>query len=324
MIFPGSITSSYLIPSSKSLKMNAGEDLLFDKIYRFLEPYDTLLFENTLPLEKNYNYYISVKIVSPHTCSMEINLWDPEGTQYNIFYKENMTQEGDFEIPFGIALKGNYSIKFSVHCNRTLNIHLAMKKGGKCLQDIISIQEWEEKVLYNVIKFNNNTKGKEHIYFKTDTYYKFYIGRVSAIASNISNIISLDYIIEDPDNVSFIIYFKDTLEIISHVNIFKFGTAIEGVYVLDISIYSEVQHVNIAYAVIKGNRISEILDPNATEPDPTNITDSRHGIFFLSPLVVTSTIIVVLIILGISIIAIIIHRRRNPIALNLKKFNPKK
>ena len=88
MIFPGFITSSYLIPSSKSLKMNAGEDLLFDKIYRFLEPYDTLLFENTLPLEKNYNYYISVKIVSPHTCSMEINLWDPEGAQYNIFYKE--------------------------------------------------------------------------------------------------------------------------------------------------------------------------------------------------------------------------------------------
>lgn len=309
---------------SQSLKMGAEKDLLIDKVYTFIAPSDTLYFDNTLPLEKNYNYYISVKIVTPHNCNMEISLWDPVGAQYDIFYKENMTQEEEFEIPYGVALDGNYSAIFSVQCNRTLNIYIAMEKGGKCLQDIISIQEWENKVLYKVIKFDNSSEIEEHLYFKTDNYYTFYIGRVSAIASNLGNSVSIDYVINDPENTSFTIYVNDVLEIINSVNKYKFGTAIEGVYILDMAIYCEVECVNVAYAIIKGARISEILDPNASEPDPTNITDSRQGIFSLSPSVIVGATIIVLIVIGISIIAVIIHKRQNPIALNIKKFNPKK
>jgi hypothetical protein len=321
-IFPIS-TISIGVPT-KSLKMSAEEDLLIDKVYTFMAPSDTIYFDNSLFLEKNYNYYISVKIVTPHICNMEISLWDPEDARYDIFYKENMTQGEDFEIPFGVALEGNYSAKFSVKCNKTLNVYIAMEKGGKCLQDIISIQDWDNKVLYKVIKFDNSSEIEEHLYCKTDTYYTFYIGRVSAIAVNLSNSVSIDYIINDPENTSFNIYGNNVLEIINSVNKFKFGTAIEGVYILDMAIYCEVKYVNVAYAIIKGPRISEILDPNTSDPDPTNITESNQGIFSLSSSVIAGASILVLIVIGVSIIAVIIHKKQNPIALNIKKFNPKK
>ncbi|KKK65587.1 hypothetical protein LCGC14_2972650, partial [marine sediment metagenome] len=51
---------------------------------------------------------------------------------------------------------------------------------------------------------------------------------------------------------------------------YYFGTAVEGIYTIDIIIYIEVDVLctNIAFAVIEKGKISDIINPNDPDPDP--------------------------------------------------------
>ena len=166
----------------------------------------------------------------------------------------------------------------------------------------------------------------EHdIDLETDTMYKFYIGRVSAISILLDNTVRMDYTIEDPENVDFTIYSNDLMADIDGVNSFLFGTSIEGVHTIKITIYCVVSYVNIAYATIEDYQIGDVVDVNDTDPDD----GSDDGFNFFDEFWDNSTsipaewaiatVIFVGSITGILVIVLVQQRKNNAVNLDLKE-----
>ncbi|MBA7652976.1 hypothetical protein ES703_60816 [subsurface metagenome] len=245
-----------------------------DKVYTFSAPTYNWTF-NSLYLEKEYMYFIYIELVTPHNCStMRITIWDPHNKQYNIF--ENKTfyypEYGRyFEIPFGTEMSGGHKFEFYSESNVNFNMYIKIEQGPLCLHDKIDSQYHDDVVFFEVTNFSNGQSKSHRLDLETDVSYKFYIGRVSAISTKESKVVRLDYIIEDstdPDPIEFIIYSNDLLADIDGVSMFNFGTAIGGEYKIKLKIYCEVEHVNIAYAVIEDYQISDVVDTNKTQaPD---------------------------------------------------------
>jgi len=294
-------------------QLSTSDPELPDKVYAFIAPSDTLTFED-LPLHKYYKYYIWVEIVTPHNCSLTITLWDTEGMQFDIF-ENDLFYDPDlgryYEIPFGMALEGNYTIKFSVITSENLNLYIRIEQGPKCLFDIIPWEEIGDMVLYKVTRFSNGMSISHNVTFKTDYMYKFYIGRVSAISFKENNEHRLDYTIYDPDDLEYGIYYNESFSPINEVDKFMFGTAIDGLYSVALTIYSEVEYSNIAYVIIEHHKISHVVDPNQTDDEPpTNSTLQTNWLSI--PKEWTAGILIVggIIIVGVIVI-IVRNRERN-------------
>jgi len=259
-----------------------------------------------------------VEVVTPHNCSINVTLWDPEGMQYDLF-SGNMhysPQAGrSFEFPFGTALSGNYTFLFYVDVPSNLNIHIKLEQGVKCLYNIMSGQAINNLVLYRVMRFSNEMNIEHNIQFKTDVSYKFFIGRVSAISVLENNEVRMDYDISDPNSINFEIYFNNSMVMIGDANQFNFGTEMEGVYTIQIKIYCEVNYANIAYSITEDYEISDVIDGNDT--DPTNQT--LTGYFTLPPEWTMGLVIFAGVLIGILVMLINIRKRRNTMYLNLKE-----
>jgi len=288
---------------------------LIDKVYAFTTSNRSLFFDKSLYFEEFTYYYISVMVVTPHQCVMNITLWDPEDSQYEIYYRENMNQGENSEIPFGTALGGNYSMLFTVKLEYSLNIHIKIEEGEGCLRHNIDPEAFDDRVLYNVKKFYDGESIQEYIYLKTDYYYKFYFGRVSAISANKSYDIEADYTITCPEDIEYIIYEDKALPEVTEIIGFKFGTAIQGLYTVHLTIYCDVPNVNIAYTVIKGNKISDII--NGTEPEPTNGTDTPSFIASIPKEWTIGFMAIIGVLVVIVIGVVIYHRKRNVLNLNI-------
>ena len=305
------VDSTNIVKSQDNL--STSDAVLPDKVYTFLAPSDMLTFED-VPLQRYYKYYIWAEIVTPHNCSLTITLWDPDGMQFDIF-ENDLFYDPDhgryYEIPFGTALEGNYTIEFSVISTENLNLYLRIERGPKCLYDIIPWEEIGDMELYKVTRFSNGMSISHNVTFKTDYMYKFYIGRVSAISFTENNVHRLDYLIYDPEEIEYEIYFNESLSPINEVNKFMFGTATEGLYTITLSIYSEVDYSNIVYAIIEHHKISHVVDPNQTGEEPPTNTTVRTN-WFSFPKEWTAGILIVggIIIVG-MIIIIIRSKERN-------------
>ncbi|KKM26523.1 hypothetical protein LCGC14_1583940 [marine sediment metagenome] len=258
-----------------------------DKVYTFLAPETDLIFGD-LFLEKYYKYYIYVELVTPHNCTLTITLWDPDNKQYDIFENNLFIDPEDadmgsyFETPFGTALTGDYTIKFSVSTLENLNLYIKIEKGPKSLYDKIPMEEHENIILYHVTRFSNGMNQPHNITLKTDYMYKFYIGRVSPVSIVNNSHVDTIYILTDPEGIKFTIFTNETLTIINDVDTFKFGTAIAGTYQVNLTVHGQVQYTNIGYAIIEFRRISELVDPNVTvipDPEPVNNTHFQKNVF---------------------------------------------
>jgi hypothetical protein len=158
--------------------------------------------------------------------------------------------------------------------------------------------------------------------------YKCYIGRVSAISIEESNEVYMDYIIKDPEDVEFVIYSNTLMADINGINLFHFGTAIEGTYELKIRIYCEVAYVNIAYLIVEDYPISEVIEANKTKPESSEGSDKRKSTV-LDQLTDTNSLvslpkewlIIAVIFTGgiaaLTVIGVKIHRQRKAVNLNL-------
>ncbi len=248
-----------------------------DKVYTFLAPNNNLTFSG-LYLEKEYMYYIYIELVTPHNCSkMRITIWDPDSKQFNVFesemfYKPNFGRS--FEVPFGTEMAGQYRIEFYSESLVNFNLYIRMEQGPLCLYDKIDSQEHDNIILHEVTTFDNN-KYKEHdIDLKTDVSYKFYIGRVSAISITESNIVRVDYNIEDPNGVNFIIYTNNDLADVNSINSSSFGTSVAGEYEIKLRIYCSVAYVNVAYAMVEDYQISDVIKVNETSSKSSEESDN--------------------------------------------------
>ncbi|HEC37113.1 hypothetical protein LCGC14_1446260 [marine sediment metagenome] len=187
-----------------------------------------------------------------------------------------------YESPFGTALTGDYTIKFSVSTLENLNLYIKIEKGPKSLHDKIPMEEHENIILYHVTRFSNGMNQPHNITLKTDYMYKFYIGRVSPVSIVNSSHVDTIYILKDPEGIKFTIFMNETLTIINDVDTFKFGTAIAGTYQVNLIVHGQVQYTNIGYAIIEFRRISELVTPNVTvipDPEPVNNTHFQKNVF---------------------------------------------
>ncbi|MFX1277698.1 MAG: hypothetical protein ACFFAH_08125 [Promethearchaeota archaeon] len=300
-----------------------------DKVYTFLAPSDTLNFE--LYLEKEYIYTIYIELVTPHNVTMmRIRIWDPNNEQYTIFESE-MFYDPEFgryfEVPFGTAISGDYDIQFYTLAPLNFNMHILIEQGPKCLYDKMELQETNNIEFYEVKHFGNGDNVEHDVELETDTMYKFYIGRVSAISITQSNETRANYYIEDPNGVEFEIYNNEFIAGVDSVNFFSFGTAVAGEYTIKLTVYCNVQNVNIAYAIVKEYEIGEVVDANETEPvketsfleeAEKQLNDEYSSLPFEA---VIWTLAFAGIVAGIALVALITHKKRKAVSLYIKKKN---
>jgi hypothetical protein len=251
---------------SKSLLTSTTGDILVDKVYNFTIGDSTLLLGNNIFFKKSYYYDIIVGVVTPHKCDMNITIIDPEGDPYEITYESNMIQDDYRTIPFGAALTGNYTIIFEVILTLNLNIHIKIEQGIRCLYDVITIDEQQKIEHYNVKKFKSETIISYNTSFKSNWYYRFFIQRVSTISNKISGLVFLDHDIMSSNEIQYIIYRNETLDL--EVKIYWFGTVVEGLHIMNITIYFNVPCVNIAYSVVEKYKTADGIDPNDEDPPP--------------------------------------------------------
>jgi hypothetical protein len=99
--------------------------------------------------------------------------------------------------------------------------------------------------------------------------YRFFLGRVSAIGGlSISNDVTIEYDVTDPEGIEFSIYQNKTVGSVGMMKYFDFGTAVEGIYSVKIQINCQVDVVNIAYAIAEDYSISTVNNGTVPDPDP--------------------------------------------------------
>ncbi len=295
----------------------SSEESLVDKVFTFFAPHDSIQF-NDLYLLEDINYYVLLEIVTPHNCEVNVSIIDPEFDIYDIFRTEVNISQGDqwFEIPYGTAIPGNYSFVFSVNAALNLNVYIKIhfNREDKCLYDIIAPEYLNNMELYRVNKFDDGAIVEHNVMLKTDVSYKFYLGRVSAIGgSSVGKEVEVDYELTDPQDTEFIIYQNKTAESVGAVLHFNFGTAIGGIYTVEIKIYCRVDVVNIAYAIAEDHSISTIN--NGTTPDPIPSNGTTSGIFYMPMEWTIGFGIGVGGILGLLVVIGSVRRKRNSVSL---------
>ncbi len=328
------IDANYELNDNQDIFINnapmASDSQFPDKVHTFLAPSDNLTF--SAPLEKGFYYYITIEIVTPHNCTMKINILDPDGCNFNIF-DSNMSYYPsglrDFEIPFGTAMSGNHVFNFSVEAVRTLNIHVKIEQGPHCIYKYVAPLDNNSFIQDDYRRVENGTNVIQEIVLETDIMYYFYIYRTSPITILEDNTVTMDYFIKDKNQVEFIIYVNDKLADIDGFTKFVFGTAVGGVYTLNITIWCEVEHVNIGQAIVTEYNISEQIpfhnntsDANASDTDSdAGDTDPFRDLWNSTMSLPTEWTIGTLIfvggISGTLIILIINHRKKNPVHLDL-------
>ena len=305
-------------------ELKSGNSDLVDNIFLFEAPSDNWTFFN-LNLEKNYNYYISGQVVTPHNCSMNISIYDPDLKEYNIFYRilDYYSQSiNTFEVPIGIAISGNYIINFTVIAQYNLNIYIKIEKGEKVLYDKIPFQEFGDLLLYNTTRFHDGKPITHYVLFKEDYMYKFYIGRVSPFADKKDNttqiFAALNYSIIDPLGIHYVIYFNETMKDINFIYGFSFGVYRQGIYTTNISIKCKINYVNIGYAIFEDYKKGSGPVQNITDTDPINETSGTDKIFYIPKEWSLGTIIFIGSLLGITSLIVIRYRKKNKVSLNMK------
>ncbi|MFX1279877.1 MAG: hypothetical protein ACFFA3_10705 [Promethearchaeota archaeon] len=301
LLFPSIDAVSVNLTNDPEVKSSDSE--FPDKVYAFLAPSDSLTFED-LYFEKPYTYLIWVEIVTSHNCNLVITVTDPDGKYFDIFEADLTTTHVDtdyHEIPFGCAVTGNHTIEFTTISTYNLNLYIRVEKWIKCLHDKLTATDLQNMIYYDVTRFQDGMIISPPVELKTDYMYWFCFGRVSPIAATISDFVSVNFTLYDPVVIDYIIYTNQTMAPITGLNRIFFGTAIDGLYTMDIGVKSDVNYTNIAYAIIERYRISGIQDPNQT--DPTNSTTPRNifkmpvewtvGLLSFFGVIITAVIVIV-------------------------------
>ncbi|MCK4780167.1 MAG: hypothetical protein KAT57_08265 [Candidatus Lokiarchaeota archaeon] len=262
-------------------QISSSSNKLVDKVYNFTTDKDYVNFSNNIPFLKPYIYYISFEIVTPHSCHMNISLWDSDNDKYDIYDSRPdgflLGQFDEKEIPFGVSLTGNYTITFKAHLTENLNIHIKIINSGvQCLQEAISPEAFNHKEFYQVNKFKFGGEKQHNVSLKSDYLYRFYFGRYSPIAHEWKSNTTIDFNITSSIDIEYKIYVNDSLPGALKLQYFDFGTTVEGAYIFNISIYCKVLSVNIAYAIVEIEKIADGINPNdPSDPIPDPIPDNN-------------------------------------------------
>lgn len=307
------------IPLNQNVQMHSPEDTVIDKVYNLTVDRPYVKFRN-ITFQQHFTYYITVCVVTPHTCNLNMTLWDPEGTEFQLSYEENMAQNEYREVPYGVAIEGNYTIHFiAIDLNEAINIRITIEREHKVLYDKVDSLEQADIIYYNVTKFYDGTSLNHTLILKSDWYYKFIFSRVSPISKTLSNNVTVvHYILDETQGIPFKIYLNKTLASPKELTKYAFVTAIGGEYAITTQIYCNVTAINLAYAVVESHRITDERNPNDPGPDPlpdnSTIPDNSTtpGVEVFIPKEWTIGIIIAVgIFVGVPIILVIYNKKKN-------------
>jgi len=306
-------------------QISSSSNKIVDKVYNFTIDKDYINFSNNILLLRPYIYYISFEIVSPHFCHMNISLWDPDNDKYDIYDSRPdgilLGQFDEKEIPYGVALTGNYTITFQTHLTENLNIHIKIVNSGvQCLQEAISPEAFKYKEFYQVSKFKSRWEEQHNVSLKSDYLYRFYFGRYSPIAHEWKINTTIDFNITSSIDIEYKIYVNESLPGVLNLQHFDFGTAVEGPYVFNISVNCEVLCVNIAFVIVKVEKIADGINTNDPDPIPDPTPDNNTipdnstvgGVKAFIPKEWTIGIIIVTgIMVGVPILIVVNRKKKN-------------
>jgi hypothetical protein len=300
------LISLYQLPSIKGSLFNLEDPPLIDKVYTFFTPEDELIFPEVY-LEKEFTYTLWIEVVTPHNCTMNITLWDPDTMEFDIFHAD-LIQDDWREIPFGTAFQGIYAIRFEVISINNINIYIRLEKGEQCLEEKVPSQLFNRKIFYRITRFTNGMSIVHHVELDTDVSYRCYIERVSSISLLNDSEVSVDYYFYDPNDIDFKIYYNITLPKVNELNYFNFGTAKAGIYIINLTVHCSVQAVNIAYTICWDYRIA---DPTNNTGSPTNNNTDFSQLFSLPPEMMTGMIIITGVFIGALMVLTMTRKRKN-------------
>ena len=318
---PGKVSPSIQLENNLSPEQLGNSGIIYcDKVYTFSHARDT--YYMTLDFARKYMHTISVRVVTSNSCMMNITIWDPLGREFQIFYGYIDQEMGMIDIPFGTAEEGNHTIQFQATVDKNLNILLhVMRTDTLCLYDRIISSYHGKIIFYEVTCFSDGyIQIHNELPFKTDYSYKFYMGRVSAIASHLSNLGWITfYNITDPYGIQFNIYENETLAGLVGVNFFDFGTATAGEYAITIKIDHQIPYMNIAYAIVEDGPISNVIDPNKSKPIFDGNGTILRDYFYVPFEWGLATVVIAGLFAGGLVIYVVYQRRKNAISLDFKK-----
>jgi len=247
---------------------------LFDDVHFFPAPLESFTFKAYLEKEQAYN--ISMEVVTPQECLMKLEIWDPDNCHFNVF-ESNLSQGVEKSVPFGTALLGNHLFNFTVKTEENLNVRLKIENTTKCLYEKMGNLENKSVILYEVSRFNNGSSISREIYLKDDVTYTFHVGRVSAISIKESCDVRMNYTIRDKYQHEYIIYSNETMAGVDGVNKFNFGTAFQGLYYIDFTVWCDVEHVNVGHAITTDYQTSNNDNNDGVEFSENNTVGSSDN-----------------------------------------------
>ena len=301
-----------------NLSIKTSSDPLVDKVYVFENPSDSLEFQ--LSLERKYDYWIYIEIVSPDvTLDMNVSIWDPDGKYFHAFsrtfYVDQYTPDY-IEFPFGVAVAGVHTIQFNSECTKQSNIYIRIERTVNCLYDKISQEYIDGFIQYNVLRFSNDGVMEFTLPLESDRMYRLFIGRVSPLAYFKDWEVLIDYNITYPNHGDYIICEDLALPRVTDFDWTFFGTADKDIYTLTFKIKcnpADMPNVNIAFAVADNYQITDIIDENGTLPDSPNSQGDILSNYTILP--ETSFLIMVIVIAGMSCVGLVvfISKRKNAV-----------
>jgi len=253
-----------------------------DKVYTFHSAQPQISLTN-LSFQAKYIYYFKLGQVSDNTeCEMKVDLIDPMGDIYHVFESEEpMRYDEYYEIPFGAALTGVYTLNFTKLSGPNVNIHIVISQGDLCCREFVS---GDTNLVYEVKKIEYISYGKSYKPYwalKDQWRYHGYICRVSPITYNRSIDIRMDHNIVDPSNesVSFAMYSNTSLGKVWEPLEYSFGTAMAGDYLFNFTFHQDVSVMNVMILITDEGRLA-----TGEDEGPTNTTDTEPGIHISIPL----------------------------------------
>lgn len=250
------------------------EYLLPDKVYTFSGGNNVKWFNVTF--EEGYMYYVYVELVTYKELVMTIRITDPKGRQFKIFDSEMYPKApgNSFEIPFGTSLAGKHEITFSTNLpeGESANLYISMSKGTECLHNAIPSSQLGEEKGFHVDTFQTKTTISYPVNLSGDTMHVGYVSRVSAINESGNADVSVDVIITSEGH-SFPVFNQEPIEKVEEAVSYTFGTNWAGTYVIELTVYCQVDHVNIASILLEDFDISDEVHVNQT--GATNTTSGN-------------------------------------------------
>ncbi len=251
------------------------DQCLPDKIYAFPRGENTL-YLNDLWLEEKFVYYLHIESVTEHVCTLDVTLTYPDGNPNHVFSARMGWGDGlykSYDIPMGMHYTGNYSFRFDVDAEESLNLLIKLEKRHMCLENIVP-NVASEAPLYKVMRFQDKMEVRQSARLKSDTMYRVYLQRVTPVADPELSDVMVDFYFESPDNISYRIFNDHVAPFYTQALLCHFGTATEGLYRVRVKVVSKVEFINVAYAIVEYGPISSMCVANNT--GEVQIVDESH------------------------------------------------